>query len=107
MDKYNTTRHDTTRHDTTRSVVDSWEYQSHSSINTTQINLTSLDSIAISQTTHATDIGSLSTEEKLMPELSSNIKISCNGIMGVPISFLDKYNPDQFEIIGNEYIKYS
>ena len=98
--RHDTTRHDTTRHDTTRSVVDSWEYQSHSSINTTQINLTSLDSIATSQTTHATDIGSLSTEEKLMPELSSNIKISCNGIMGVPISFLDKYNPDQFEIIG-------
>ena len=24
-----------------------------------------------------------------------------DGIMGVPISFLDKYNPDQFEIIGN------
>lgn len=23
-----------------------------------------------------------------------------NGVMGVPISFLDKYNPDQFEIIG-------
>jgi hypothetical protein len=22
------------------------------------------------------------------------------GIMGVPISFLDKYNPDQFEIVG-------
>jgi hypothetical protein len=22
------------------------------------------------------------------------------GIMGVPITFLDKYNPDQFEIIG-------
>ena len=27
----------------------------------------------------------------------------CNGIMGVPITFLDKYNPEQFEIIGNEY----
>ncbi len=27
----------------------------------------------------------------------------CNGIMGVPISFLDKYNPNQFEIVGNEY----
>ena len=25
------------------------------------------------------------------------------GLMGVPISFLDKYNPDQFEIIGYEY----
>ncbi|RYE40699.1 MAG: DNA methyltransferase [Hyphomicrobiales bacterium] len=24
-----------------------------------------------------------------------------DGIMGVPISFLDKYNPDQFEIVGN------
>lgn len=27
----------------------------------------------------------------------------CNGIMGVPITFLDKYNPEQFEIVGNEY----
>ena len=26
-----------------------------------------------------------------------------SGIMGVPISFLDKYNPDQFEIIGCSY----
>ena len=25
------------------------------------------------------------------------------GVMGVPISFLDKYNPDQFEIIGCSY----
>ena len=24
----------------------------------------------------------------------------CSGIMGVPITFLDKYNPEQFEIIG-------
>jgi hypothetical protein len=27
------------------------------------------------------------------------IPIDFDGIMGVPISFLDKYNPDQFEII--------
>ena len=26
-----------------------------------------------------------------------------NGVMGVPISFLDKYNPDQFEIVGCTY----
>ena len=25
-----------------------------------------------------------------------------DGMMGVPISFLDKYNPDQFEILGYE-----
>ncbi len=24
----------------------------------------------------------------------------CSGIMGVPITFLDKYNPEQFEIVG-------
>lgn len=23
--------------------------------------------------------------------------------MGVPITFFDKYSPDQFEIVGNEY----
>lgn len=28
------------------------------------------------------------------------IPIDYNGVMGVPITFLDKYNPEQFEIIG-------
>lgn len=30
--------------------------------------------------------------------LSSDAR--CNGVMGVPITFLDKYNPDQFVIVG-------
>lgn len=30
----------------------------------------------------------------------SSLRGRCRGIMGVPITFLDKYNPDQFEIIG-------
>ena len=30
----------------------------------------------------------------------SDIPIDYDGVMGVPITFLDKYNPDQFEIIG-------
>ena len=30
-----------------------------------------------------------------------DIPCDYDGIMGVPISFLDKYNPKQFEIIGN------
>lgn len=29
-----------------------------------------------------------------------NIPLDYKGVMGVPISFMDKYNPDQFEIIG-------
>ncbi len=30
----------------------------------------------------------------------SDIPCDYNGVMGVPITFMDKYNPDQFEIIG-------
>ena len=26
-----------------------------------------------------------------------------DGMMGVPITFLDKYNPDQFEIVGSSW----
>ena len=31
---------------------------------------------------------------------TSDIPVDYMGIMGVPITFLDKYNPDQFEILG-------
>jgi len=30
----------------------------------------------------------------------ADIPIDYNGVMGVPITFLDKYNPEQFEIVG-------
>ncbi len=33
---------------------------------------------------------------------TSEIPMDYDGVMGVPITFLDKYNPEQFEIIGNE-----
>ena len=33
----------------------------------------------------------------------SDIPCDYDGVIGVPITFLDKYNPEQFEIIGNEY----
>lgn len=32
--------------------------------------------------------------------LVKNIPSNCDGTMGVPVSFLDKYSPEQFEIIG-------
>lgn len=31
---------------------------------------------------------------------SEEIPVDYDGVMGVPITFLDKYNPDQFEILG-------
>jgi hypothetical protein len=30
----------------------------------------------------------------------SDIPLNCEGIMGVPITFIDKYNPEQFQIVG-------
>ena len=32
-----------------------------------------------------------------------DIPMNYKGVMGVPITFLDKYNPDQFEIIGSDH----
>ena len=32
---------------------------------------------------------------------TENIPLDYDGLMGVPITFMDKYNPEQFEIIGN------
>ena len=31
---------------------------------------------------------------------AKDIPMDFDGLMGVPITFLDKYNPDQFELIG-------
>lgn len=31
---------------------------------------------------------------------TQDVPIDYDGVMGVPITFLNKYNPDQFEIIG-------
>ncbi len=33
----------------------------------------------------------------------ADIPIGYEGVMGVPITFLDKYNPEQFEIVGSDY----
>jgi hypothetical protein len=32
---------------------------------------------------------------------TAEIPMDYKGVMGVPITFLNKYNPDQFEIVGN------
>lgn len=33
----------------------------------------------------------------------TNIPLDYDGIMGVPITFLNKYNPEQFEIVGSDF----
>jgi hypothetical protein len=43
-----------------------------------------------------------STASESINAYSSNLGEECNGIMGVPITFMNKYNPDQFEILGSQ-----
>ena len=38
--------------------------------------------------------------EAINVDKTSDIPCDYDGIMGVPITFIDKYNPDQFDIIG-------
>ena len=51
-----------------------------------------------SKITQNTDIDLQSETKKSTQGLLS--ERYCNGIAGVPITFLDKYSPEQFEIIG-------
>lgn len=34
---------------------------------------------------------------------TNDIPIDYNGVMGVPITFMNKYNPNQFDIVGSDY----
>ena len=80
------------------SIAASWEFRSASLTSIARNSSISLDSTGMSQIIQTTDTDSQLMEKKLMRESLSNIK--CNGVMGVPISFLDKYCPEQFEILG-------
>ena len=84
------------------SILASWESQSRSSTNIAQNN-------SKSSVVHTTTEGQMDGQKKLIcpeqltDEASINDCLSEQGssrIMGVPISFLDKFSPEQFEIVG-------
>ena len=87
-------------------VTELWESQSHTLINTTHLNLKSSEQQKAKEKASQMDCGIL-TVESPSQLLTENEDINdyscvecCNGIMGVPITFLDNYNPMEFEIIG-------
>ena len=45
--------------------------------------------------------GTLTASESMQEYSCVDIVQYCSGVIGVPITFMDKYNPKQFEIIGN------
>ena len=92
--------------------TESLEFQSRSLTSTTQHSLKSLEQQSQKEKDSATDCGLQNQElHSLLSTSSENISAClqeryCNGVAGVPITFLDKYNPEQFEIVNaNDYRK--
>ena len=77
-------------------VTESLECQSHSLINGVLNNLES-SQCPLCQDVRPTIGQCLTVSQNIQESLS---KRYCNGIMGAPITFLDKYNTEQFEIVG-------
>ena len=73
---------------------------------TTQHSLKSLEQQSQKERDSVTVCGLQNQElHSLLSTSSENISAClqdryCNGILGVPITYLDKYSPEQFEIIG-------
>ena len=83
-----------------------WECQSPSSTSITQNNLKLSEQVKAKVKDSQMDCG-LKKAELPNPSSTANANTNefssggkCNGVMGVPITFLDKYNPNQFEILG-------
>ena len=93
-------------------VMESLECQSPSLTSITQHSLKSLEQQSQKERDSATACGLRNQElHSLLSTSNENISAClqeryCNGIAGVPITFLDKYNPEQFEIVNaNDYRK--
>ena len=85
-------------------VMESWESRSHSLTSIALINSRSSDlrreiSEALQELPQVREKMDRTLTESCATEGSLS-DVKCNGIMGVPITFLDKYNPEQFEILG-------
>ena len=93
-------------------VTESLECQSPSLTSTIQHSLKSLEQQSQKERDSVTVCGLQNQElHSLLSTSSENIsdylqERYCNGVAGVPITFLDKYSPDQFEIVNaNDYRK--
>ncbi len=83
-------------------AMESWACQSHSSTGTTQINSRLSVALTSTETPASTLQEQVGIHKSTARTFTSGSSFGgrCNGVMGVPITFLDKYNPRQFEIVG-------
>lgn len=76
------------------------ELQSHSSTSGTQSSSTFLAMNTISTETAAKESITVNSNTKEKESINESLsKRYCSGCIGVPITVLDKYNPEQLEIV--------
>lgn len=91
-------------------ATESLEFQSRSLTSTTQHNLKSLAWLPETLKGLPILIQQQEKMDRILEESSNTEEFSseryCNGIAGAPITFIDKYSPEQFEIVNaNDYRK--
>lgn len=59
------------------------------------------DNIILYKKYNSTDYPKFDNYDAINIDRVKDIPMDYEGVMGVPITFMDKYNPEQFEIIGN------
>lgn len=65
------------------------------------------DELILYKTYNANDYPEYDNYNAINVNKTTDIPIDYNGCMGVPITFLDKYNPEQFEIVSSNDIRKS
>ena len=58
------------------------------------------DELTLYRTYNPDDYPRYDNHDAINVDRVADIPCDCNGVMGVPITFLDKHNPEQFEILG-------
>ena len=58
------------------------------------------ETLILYKTYNPTDYPTYDNYDAINVDRVKDIPIDYFGVMGVPITFMDKYNPDQFEILG-------
>lgn len=58
------------------------------------------ENLILYRTYNPIDYPTYDTYDAINVDKTSEIPMDYDGVMGVPITFLEKYNPEQFEIVG-------
>lgn len=90
----------------TEKIIKDWEGNTERIINVPSIWFTNLDhkkrheELILYKNYTPEEYPKYDNYDAIEVKKTAEIPMNYNGVMGVPITFLDKYNPEQFEILG-------